>query len=99
MTAYISAQVCVVIGILIFNILFNKSILHQSETLSTVWTKMSSFIFFIAVLFHCKIMQFFLICFHSFGTALKLDFYVTFFQVWPIKQILDLFLFYASAYY
>ncbi len=51
-------------------------------------------------------MQFLLIGSHSVGKASKLFcftifFYqmVPFFQVWPIKQILALFLFSASAYY
>ncbi len=62
-------------------------------------------LFLIAVPFNCKMMQFLLIGFHSVGKALKFFFLlfffqmVPFFQVWSIKQILALFLFYASAYY
>ncbi len=46
-------------------------------------------------------MQFLLIGFHSVGKGSNKNFYqmVPFFQVWPIKQILALFLFSASAYY
>ncbi len=55
--------------------------------------------------FNCIIMQFLLIGFHSFGKASKFKFllfftrWCHFFQVWPLKQILALFLFSASAYH